>query len=93
MVTVPRHQKSFSVDGDMEVFPYFVANLHYVGILYLVGDKKILMVTVTANLHHLWILHLGDAVTRRHGAAVHTMNPNVFHLKVYINIGYVIQYI
>ena len=36
MVTVTRHQKSLSGDGDMEVFSYFVANLNYVGILYLV---------------------------------------------------------
>ena len=37
VVTVTRHQKSLSGDGDMEVFPSFIANLHYVGILYL-GD-------------------------------------------------------
>ena len=37
MVTVTRHQESLSGDGDMGVLPSFIANLHFVGILYL-GD-------------------------------------------------------
>ena len=47
MVTVTRHQESLSGDGDMGVLPSFIANTHYVGILYL-GD------TVTRRQKRFW---------------------------------------
>ena len=47
MVTVTRHQESLSGDGDMGVLPSFIANIHYVGILYL-GD------TVTRRQKRFW---------------------------------------